>query len=55
MRDGNAHGDRFVNPGSAISLVCLVRREVVGQDNMWEVDWIKDGQILDIFNRKSIR
>ena len=54
MRDGQESGDIYVNPRSAISLKCLVRREVVG-DNMWEVDWVKDGHILDIFNRKYIR
>ena len=54
MISAHDHGDRYVNPGSAISLKCLVRRKVVG-DNMWEVDWVKDGHILDIFNRKYIR
>ena len=54
MISAHETGDRYVNPGSAISLKCLVRREVVG-DNMWEVDWVKDGNILDIFNRKYVR
>ena len=54
MISAHETGDRYVNPGSAISLKCLVRRKVVG-DNMWEVDWVKDGHILDIFNRKYIR
>ena len=54
MISAHEGGDRYVNPGSVISLQCLVRRGVVG-DNMWEVDWAKDGEILDIFKRKSIR
>ena len=54
MISAHETGDRYVNPGSAISLKCLVRREVVG-DNMWEVVWAKDREILDIFKRKSIR
>ena len=54
MKDTDESTDRYFNPGSTISLKCAVKREVVG-DNMWEVDWAKDGEILDIFKRKSIR
>ena len=54
MKDTDENADRYFNPGSMISLKCAVKREVVG-DNMWEVDWAKDGEILDIFKRKSIR
>ena len=30
LRDAHESGDRYVDPGSAILLKCLVRRKVVG-------------------------
>ena len=54
VKDGAENADRYFNPGSTISLKCLVKREVV-VNNMWEVDWAKNGKILDIYKRKSIR
>ena len=54
MKDTDESADRYFNPGSTISLKCAVKREVVW-DNKWDVDWTKDGELLDIFKRKSIR
>ena len=54
VKDGAENADRYFNPGSTISLKCLVKRDVV-VNNMWEVDWAKNGKILDIYKRKSIR
>ena len=54
MKDTDESADRYFNPGSTISLKCAVKREVVW-DNKWDVDWAKDGELLDIFKRKSIR
>ena len=54
LREPHESGDRYFNPGSTISLQCSVKRDVVG-DTMVEVIWAKDGELLDILKRKSIR
>ena len=50
--------EKFYNPGSTISLTCIIRRHLLHNatvNDLMNVSWKKDGELIDLQTEERIR
>ena len=54
----NLPPNKFYNPGSTISLTCIIRRHLLHNatvNDLMNVSWKKDGELIDLQTEERIR